>query len=115
MTHLLPNSLPQSKPNAKLIEQVRNVMRTGPSLLTVPCARERGTPSLNFNVLFLAVAPLQKRDKNLVPIMPRTGLDRNVIDQILLVDFQRLAKCHFRRCFARTGNLFLSMLSEEFR
>src|SRR5205807_8372699 len=27
MTQLLPNSLPQSKPNPKLIEQVRNVMR----------------------------------------------------------------------------------------
>ena len=27
MTHLLPNSLLQSKPNPKLIEQVRNVMR----------------------------------------------------------------------------------------
>src|SRR5437660_2038159 len=27
MPHLLPNSLPQSKPNPKLIEQVRNVMR----------------------------------------------------------------------------------------
>ncbi len=29
--------------------------REGASALTVPCARERGTPSLNFNVLFLAV------------------------------------------------------------
>src|SRR5438477_2986320 len=27
MPQLLPNSLPQSKPNPKLIEQVRNIMR----------------------------------------------------------------------------------------
>ena len=56
-----------------------------------------------------------QRDKNLSPVMPRTRLDRHVIGLVLLVNFERLAESHFRRCLAHTRNLLLPMLTQKFR
>src|SRR6266576_5836491 len=60
---------------------------------------------------FQAVPAIQKRQKNLIPIMSRARFGRHVIGLVLLMNFERFAKRNFSRSVTCTRDQAFPMLS----
>jgi hypothetical protein len=56
----------------------------------------------------------EKRNENLIPIVPSARLDRDVIGEILLMNFERISERHFGSIVVYHC-LLGSMVAEEFR